>query len=230
MSAILKALRKIEQESSGEIQAPSFSKNLDAKKAIHQRARKAWLLRRLASVLIPVLVLGAIIGLALAFKPFLLGSNPFSSPVSQVHGEEQKAAGPPAPEQRKEYGQAPERAFKAQTAPRENTVSEPSTGSSPGKDRPAASRKSSEAETTHRDAGIPSLLAESRSQAEPGPVLELQAIVWSDDPPSCFAVINGRIVRSGGTVDGVSVVEIGQEAVSLKLGDKTWTMRMLEGD
>jgi hypothetical protein len=150
LSAILKALRKIERESSGEIQTPSFSKNLDAKKAIHQRARKAWLLRRLASVFIPVLVLGAIIGLAFAFKPFYFGRNPFFSPVSQVHGEEQKAAGPPAPEQRREYGQAPERAFKAQTAPRENTVSEPSPGSSPVKDRPAASRRSSEAGTTSK--------------------------------------------------------------------------------
>jgi hypothetical protein len=43
-------------------------------------------------------------------------------------------------------------------------------------------------------------------------------------------VINGRIVRSGGMVAGVSVVEISKDAVSLKLGDKTWTMRMLEGD
>jgi hypothetical protein len=230
LSAILKALRKIERESSGEIQTPSFSKNLDAKKAIHQRARKAWLLRRLASVFIPVLVLGAIIGLAFAFKPFYFGRNPFFSPVSQVHGEEQKAAGPPAPEQRREYGQAPERAFKAQTAPGENTVSEPSTGASAVKDRPAVSRTSSEAGIPHRDAGMPSLPAETRSQAEPVPVLELQAVVWSDDPRSCFAVINGRIVRSGGMVDGVSVLEVGKDSVSLKLGDRTWTLRILEGD
>jgi hypothetical protein len=230
LSAILKALRKIEQESSGEIQAPSFSKNLDAKKTIHQRARKAWLMRRLASVFIPVLVLGAIIGLAFAFKPFLLGSNPFFSPVSQVHGEEQKAAGPPAPEQRKESVQAPERAVQEHTAPRGSTVVEPSPGSSPVKDRPVVSKKSSEAGPTHRDAGMLSPLAETRPQAEPAPGLELQAIVWSDDPRSCFAVINGRIVRSGGMVDGVSVLEVGKDSVSLKLGDRTWTLRMLEGD
>ena len=230
MSAILKALKKIEQESSGDVQAQVFSKNVDAKKVINQRARKTWILRRLAGVLVPVLVLGALIGLALAFKPFFPTVALFLSPVSKGHGEEKKVEDLRAPERREYYGQAPEGAFEEQTLRTESPVPGPSTGPAPVRGRPAVSRKSFDARTTYGDTGTPSLRAEALSQAEAGPALELQAIVWSDEPASCFAVINGRIVRSGGMVDGVSVVEIGKEAVSLKLGDKTWTMRMLEGD
>jgi hypothetical protein len=107
---------------------------------------------------------------------------------------------------------------------------ESSSGSSPGQDRPYTSKQNLETSSARKATGKPLLPAETRSQSEPHPALELQAIVWSDDPASCFAVINGRIVRSGGMVAGVSVIGIYKEAVSLKLGDKTWTMRMLEGD
>lgn len=223
MSAILKALRKIELESSSEVLGRSFPNKIDAGRVINQRAKNEWVFRRLVRVFIPVLVLAAAVLLVIAFKPSLSKDPVFFSPVPQVHGKEEKVKDFPAPARRREYAQAPGGAAKEPTAPAGSAALDSWTGSAPLQDRPSAFRKDLEA-------GTPSFPAQTRSQAGSDRVLELQAIVWSDNPASCFAVINGRIVRSGGMVDGVSVVEIGSEAVSLKLGDKSWTLRMLEGD
>ncbi|MFC1811475.1 general secretion pathway protein GspB [Thermodesulfobacteriota bacterium] len=52
--------------------------------------------------------------------------------------------------------------------------------------------------------------------------LELQAIAWSGDTGSRIAVINGRIVREGGSVEDVSIVRINQDDVVFKKGGETW--------
>jgi len=57
--------------------------------------------------------------------------------------------------------------------------------------------------------------------------LELQAIVWSEDPGSCSAMINGRLVRLGGEVGGFTVNEIGRNYVYLKSGFRTGKLRMI---
>jgi hypothetical protein len=57
--------------------------------------------------------------------------------------------------------------------------------------------------------------------------LELQAIVWSEDPGSCSAMINGRLVRLGGEVRGFTVDEIGHNYVSVKSGFRTGKLRMI---
>ena len=222
MSAILKALRKIEQEASGETPLQSFSKNLDPREVIRRRAREAWILRRLMSFLSPALFVAALIVLGIAFKPLLPGVGSFFPPPSAVRGGEEKAVERPAPDKKTASAGAPGRLPQERTAPSGTAYTAES--SSPvitAQRRPSAAVEGSDTSP---------ILAQPSLHAEPGPPLELQAIVWSDDPASCFAVINGRIVRSGGMVDGVSVVEIGKEAVSLRLGRRTWTLRILEGD
>ena len=220
MSAILKALKKIDRESSGEVRPQPFSKNLDPKKVIHQRVRKEWFLRRLVSVLVPLLFVASVIVPVMAVKSFLPGSTVFLPPLSQVHGEEEKGGEPGVPE---ELSREP-------TAPAARAALESATGPSQLQEPLFAFSGNPMKEAAYSDLERSPLPAETLSRAEENPALELQAIVWSDDPASCFAVINGRIVRSGGMVDGVSVIEIRKEAVSLKLGEKTWTLRMLEGD
>jgi hypothetical protein len=220
LSAILKALRKIEKESRGRIPTQSFSKRLDAGQVIHQRARKVWLLGRLQSIIIPLVVLTALIVLVMGVKPFLPAGNLLLSPFSRVHGKDERI----------NESLAPADVLGGQTSTAEGEALRASPASSPVQDRPPAPRRNLEAGTAQKTSTKTPLPAAASSPSEPHPALELQAIVWSDDPAACFAVINGRIVRSGGMVSGVSLVEISREAVSLKLGGKTWTMRMLEGD
>jgi hypothetical protein len=57
--------------------------------------------------------------------------------------------------------------------------------------------------------------------------LELQAIVWSEDPGSRSAMINGRFVRLGEEVGGFTVDEIGQNHVYVKSGPRSGKLRML---
>lgn len=48
--------------------------------------------------------------------------------------------------------------------------------------------------------------------------LTVQAIVWAANAGDRMTVINNRIVREGGTIDGFSIVGIGEDAVYVKEG------------
>jgi len=52
--------------------------------------------------------------------------------------------------------------------------------------------------------------------------LQLQAIAWSSDPKSRIAVINGRVLREGGSVERVLVTHIGKNEVIFKKGREEW--------
>ena len=66
----------------------------------------------------------------------------------------------------------------------------------------------------------------SPSQSAGEPDLKLDALVWSSNPRSRFAVINGQIVRAGETVRGASITEIERDHVALKSGNRTWELRL----
>jgi hypothetical protein len=59
------------------------------------------------------------------------------------------------------------------------------------------------------------------------PDLELQAIVWSENPGSRSAMINGRLVRLGEEVRGFTVDEIGRNCVYVKSGLRSGKLRMI---
>ena len=54
--------------------------------------------------------------------------------------------------------------------------------------------------------------------------LKLQALAWSDEAARRMAVINGRIVHEGESVDGYQVVKIREEDVILNQGGKSWRL------
>ncbi|MBW1700499.1 MAG: general secretion pathway protein GspB [Deltaproteobacteria bacterium] len=54
--------------------------------------------------------------------------------------------------------------------------------------------------------------------------LELQAIAWSIDAKKRIAVINGRVVREGATIDGVSIARIGKDEVVVLEGKELWKL------
>jgi len=54
--------------------------------------------------------------------------------------------------------------------------------------------------------------------------LKLQALAWSDDAVRRMAVINGRIVHEGESVDGYQVVEIRADDVIVNEGGKSWRL------
>lgn len=52
--------------------------------------------------------------------------------------------------------------------------------------------------------------------------LELQAIAWAEDPKSRLAVINGRVVREGESVDNIIVLHIDKDQIIFKKGMESW--------
>jgi hypothetical protein len=54
--------------------------------------------------------------------------------------------------------------------------------------------------------------------------LKLQAIAWSDDVARRMVVINNRIIKEGGTVDGFTITEIRQEDVIVNDGNRSWRL------
>jgi hypothetical protein len=69
--------------------------------------------------------------------------------------------------------------------------------------------------------------APEASSAGPGDEAryKLEAIVWSNNAESRFAVINGQIVRAGGGVGSLSVLEIARDHVAVHSAGRDWKMR-----
>jgi hypothetical protein len=229
LSAILKALRKIENQSSEQGPDLSLTKKLDTKRAMNQRVRKTWLLHRAATLLGFILVLTAAVVIGLAYMSFL-PKGPVSSPaISETpKGKDALvlARGSEKPRQEKQRPAAVEnRISKARRA----VEGEPAALSVSKVPAPVPEERVKQRTAQRRADPSPSR-TENASQESAEPVLELQAVVWSDDATSRFVVINGNIVRAGGKVEGVTVTDIGKNSVSLKFQGRSWTMKMMGAD
>jgi hypothetical protein len=206
VSAILKALRRVENESVQPSETPPVPKKLDTRKAIRDQYKKNWTTQKVLIVLLPVMTLAIVLWVVFSYKPFLIPksstaavkSNPVpSKPVVKTKD--------PVLEDRRKRSEA----------------ASPSTA--PVKEE----RSSSKVLPKKEKKGPPDSAAgaeEGPSAQDPG--FQLQAIVWSDAPESRFAVINGVIVRAGGMIEGISVTDIGKDYVSFKSGQRAWKMKM----
>jgi len=54
------------------------------------------------------------------------------------------------------------------------------------------------------------------------PRIDLQAIAWAPGADNNFVVINNKIIREGGSVDGIKVIRIGKDSVAFQEGQKKW--------
>ncbi|MBN1101935.1 MAG: hypothetical protein JXL84_00830 [Deltaproteobacteria bacterium] len=227
MSSILKALKKVEKESPNLDVVPDLPRKIDTKKAVNQRAKGDWLFKRTITVVVMVLVLGLGTWFILANRDFLERKptgegtplqNPAPMPVvvSKKAGEQVPAPAKPkeVPHQGPSITVAPDRkaAAPAEKKSKETIPALPKTTGAPvGSAETRATRQDRVAPASegHRD--------ESR--------FKLEAIVWSASPESRFAVINGRIVKSGGNVEGLSVVDIGRDHVAVRSSGREWNLK-----
>jgi hypothetical protein len=65
------------------------------------------------------------------------------------------------------------------------------------------------------------------SSAKPGDAsrLKVQALVWSDDPGSRWAMVNDRIVRMGSMIGGATVTHIGEDHIIVQEGGEEWELK-----
>ena len=63
---------------------------------------------------------------------------------------------------------------------------------------------------------------ESRKTFRSDPRIELQALVWAPEASARFVVINDRLLKEGGSTDGITVVQINRDDVLLSEGADRW--------
>lgn len=230
MSAILKALKKTEEASSGQARNSSVPRKPDPKKTLNQRARKSWRLRRASAVSGLLLILAAGVLAGSAYGPSWFKSSLSSPNLSDLPQDTAQGRTVPAREGRGQGAEGLQKSMEKSGPSTDLRSGMPPVPLGQRKEPPVTAQGPVKTRTDQKDAEPPPPRPDGQARPEGYPGLELQAIVWSGDPDSCFAVINGHIVRAKGMVEGVSVMEISQDAVSLKQGDKVWKLRMLEGD
>jgi hypothetical protein len=54
--------------------------------------------------------------------------------------------------------------------------------------------------------------------------IKLQALAWSSNAAKRIAVINGRIIREGESMDGYQINQIRQEDVVVSDGRRSWSL------
>jgi hypothetical protein len=208
VSAILKALRRVENESvqrnETRNETPPAPKKLDARKAIRDHYKRNWTAQRLLLVFLPLLTVAIAVWLVLSYKPFII---PETS-TAPVHSDSSPSkpsvkAKEPVSEDRQKRSEA---ASPGMALAQKERV--------PSNALPKKEKKIDPDSATNREEGA----------SIQDPEFQLQAIAWSEVPESRFAVINGIIVRAGGMVEGVSVTEIGSDYVTFKSGSRTWKM------
>ena len=175
MSAILKALRRVENESvqrneSGN-EAPPTPRKLDAKKAIRDHYKKNWTLQRLLVVLLPLLTLAIAGWVVISYRPFLIPESSTAAVkstnlTSSISEPSVKAKEPVLEDWRKRSEAATPGALLAQEV-----------HASP-KTLPKKEKKTTPDSATGEEEG-PSVQ---------DPEFKLQAIVWSEVAESRFAV------------------------------------------
>jgi type II secretory pathway component PulC len=204
LSAILEALRKVEREAP--VLGPqSIPPGVDPRKTFRLKIRKAWFARRALTLAFAFFVL-VISGWALS--KFLAGIN--RTPVSEINapaetGDRTRATRVAVDKS----GQVDDR-FPAEKRRWGKTAKRVPKAVEPEKQGPRR---------------FPSEVQEI-SPVSPDETFKLEALVWSTNPESRFAVISGQIVKVGQSIRGASVTEIERDHVALKSGDQTWELRI----
>ena len=69
---------------------------------------------------------------------------------------------------------------------------------------------------------VPAPAEESPKTYRSDPRIELQALVWAPEASARFVVINNRLLKEGGSTDGITIVRINRDDVLLAEGADRW--------
>jgi hypothetical protein len=249
VSSILKALKKIESElpEKGEIQFRQ--QEIDAKKIVHKRIMDKLRLKKQFIVIFAAIILAAGGGLILGRKswepipsPVTKTDAEHTKPVRHIGKntvDRNLSQGKKIAEKDDEKIEAVTQAVNKESPPviklREKEPVPVNTTESivpkfVGRDKektagqnliPKDNTTKAKTETSGQDSENRRILSIPVKQAhESG--LHLQAIAWSSDPGNRIVVINGRVLREGGSVERVLVTHIGKDEVIFKKQGEEW--------
>jgi hypothetical protein len=231
LSSILKALKKLEAETT-EFSEERFSpQKIDRRRAFGQRAKESWLYERLLSISICAVIL--LLGAWFFFnrETLLVGKrSPQTAAIETPARPATVSSEPlPAPPPLRGGRSTPPRQNPRETPPRQEPREIPAAVPERNPAKPSSPPLTSVSKAEPQEDALPPQESPVVVESPPPEIaqsnLKLEAIVWSNHVESRFAVINGRIVRTGGTVAGIVVTEIGRDYVNLKSGRQDWKMR-----
>lgn len=242
MSSILQALKKVEQEAAthSETQPPLLSK------AWPSRRPRAFGAQKRVSWLTVFIVMGALTALGLGWQhhmsrpnepidlplaagdrlPRDIATEPslkltaqdrasVSSQSSRLNAESGFSSPAASEEPRPEKGKQVARTGGSRSLPRAETPANEIEFNNPDSG-PREPRTSVFSSSTSSD--VP--LAKIQQQKKKGFVL--QALVWSEESTECWAMVNGRSVRTGDFVNQARVTHIGQNHIIFEKNGTKW--------
>jgi len=227
LSTILDALRKVERETAQRAQQSSSLPDTPLARVLaEKRNRKVF--RRLVIVITILFLAGTGVTITLGHKLFSSKDNVSLPKIAAVPRKDKEINPPTVPVRQREEAPKPEIVVKKPDSEPERLTKkeEPIPLSSRDETVLAVADKALQKRAPQIPTRSSSPVETRRTEALiPG--LELQAIVWSEEPGSCSAMINGRLVRLGGEVGGFTVDEIGRNYVSVKSGFRSGKLRMV---
>jgi hypothetical protein len=227
LSTILDALRKVERETAQRVQQPvSLSETPLARVLAEKRHRRVF--RQLVIVITILFLAGTGVTIMLGHRVFFSKTNVSPMKVAEVSRKDKEVKTSTVPVRQRGEAGKPTNVLKKPSPEQERLVKKEEPIPLPSRDETTLPviAKSSQKPAPQIPTRPPAAIETRRSEVFI-PDLELQAIVWSEDPKSCSAMINGRLVRSGERVGEFTVDEIGRNYVSVKSGLRSGKLRMV---
>lgn len=249
MSSILQALKKIESELPEKSEIRFWKQEIDAQKITHRQLTDHLRFKKQYVFIFAVIILAVVGGLVLGRKPWRNIPSPVPKPetkhsksvgliakktadrnLSQKKKSAQKVSKTisvvkPAAKKKSLPGIQPLEKKPVSVKKTENIVLKTS---SPDKKKVTDKVLIQKNKTIKNKAGTSGqglkrkrILSIPVKQSDESK-LQLQAIAWSSDPESRLAVVNGRVLREGGSIEKVFITYIGKNEVVFKKGGEEW--------
>lgn len=227
MSSILKALKNLDSDQPLSHQDESWPQKINPKKIIHKQVRGPVFFNRLISILFPAVILAVGVGLILNLKPILLKRPPSAiAPPALERAQEEAKPALITPKKTEAYATAPFAMMETASGKPESFFEK----------KTAVPVLSPQLNSTLKAGkkSIPSAIKgrESQVSRQPKPAkgidesrFKVEAIVWSINPKDRFAVINGRIVRVGESIEGRAITRINRGYVAIQSGEGEQRLR-----
>ena len=219
MSSILKALRKLEEET------PRYGEShpypVDVKQTVENGVNKKQKYYKLFLILFSAIIIVSAILFLLTRQTGSKGNISRASVLvvrkaipPRPKKEEVKIASVPDLKPRKKHAKPSDRIKKIKNLPGSRQVEIP------------ASRKVMKEKSYGDNRAKPKSARSAisfKSAASSG--LKLQAIAWSSDSKERIAVVNGRILREGSSIEGALIIKIDKNDVSFQKGGEQWKQK-----
>ncbi len=217
MSSILKALKKLEEETPRYGDSQPYP--VDTKKTVENGVNKKQTYYKLFLILFSAIIIVSASLFLLTRQTTSKGKN---TPASVLVI---RKAIPPRPKRENvKIASVPDLKPRKKHARPSNRIKKNLPGSRQGKI--PASRKVMKEKSYGDDRTKPkSARSTIPFKSAGGSGLKLQAIAWSSDSKKRIAVVNGRILREGSSIEGALIIKIDKNDVSFQKGGEQWKQK-----